>query len=435
MRTLVKTVVCAVGLLAAGALRAQEMDPLLKILVENHVITEAQARAVQEEYVRRQASRETEMKESIEGGLDAKIKKSAPQIPPALKDLKIGGLWYLSYQNGSQYAGIADETKAYSKFTVKRGYLNVEKKITPYLSARFTPDVTQDSTGDVKVRMKYVYAKFSGKGNAFFGKPYVEVGLTHMPWLDFEESINRYRMQDTMFMERNGLFNSADFGVMAGANFGPELDETYKKEVNGHYAGKYGSWQLGIFNGGGYHASEKNHNKVIEGRLTLRPLPEVLPGLQASYFFTRGKGNVTEPEPPDELPDFHVNAFMLSYEHKYFVLTGQYYTGKGNAKGDAVYASDGPGYEAGDARKMKGYSYFAEVRFTEKANWSVIGRYDRFDKDRKDPESDLQKRTIAGVAYQFHKGNYVLFDYQTLDHRDPKIPNEKRAQVTLQVSF
>ncbi|MGC8762334.1 MAG: hypothetical protein ACP5VN_01670 [Acidobacteriota bacterium] len=435
MRTLVKAMVCAAGLLAAGALRAQEMDPLLKILVENKVITEEQARAVQEEYVRRQANRETEMKESIEGGLDAKLKKSAAQVPPALKDLKIGGLWYLSYQNGNQYAGIADETRAFSKFTVKRGYLNVEKKITPYLSARFTPDVTQDSTGDVKVRMKYVYAKFSGKGNAFFGKPYVEVGLTHMPWLDFEESVNRYRMQDTMFMERNGLFDSADFGVMAGADFGPELDETYKKEVNDHYAGKYGSWQLGVFNGGGYHAAEKNPNKVIEGRLSLRPLPEVIPGLQASYFFVRGKGNVAEPEPPKKLPDYNVNAFMVSYEHKYVVLTGQYYTGKGNAKGDAVYTSDGPGYKSGDARKMKGYSYFAEVRFTEKANWSVIGRYDRFDKDKEDPKSDLQKRTILGVAYQFFKDNYLLCDYEVLDHRDPKIPNEKRAQVTLQVKF
>lgn len=435
MRTLVKALVCAVGLLAAGGLRAQDMDPLLRILVENKVITEEQARAVQEEYVRRQAKRETEIKESIEGGLEAKINKSAPQVPSALKDLKIGALWYLSYQNGTQYAGIANETKATSKFTVKRGYLNVEKQITPHLSARFTPDVTQDSSGDVKVRMKYLYAKFSGKGNAFFGKPYVEVGLTHMPWLDFEESINRYRMQDTMFLERNGLFDSADFGVLAGADFGPELDETFKKEVNDHYAGKYGSWQLGVFNGGGYHASEKNHNKVIEGRLTVRPLPQAVPGLQASYFFVRGKGNVAEPEPPKGLPDYDVNAFMVSYEHKYVVLTAQVYNGKGNAKGDAVYASDGPGWKAGDARKMKGYSCFAEVRFPEKADWSVIGRYDRFDQDKEDPRSDLQKRTILGVAYQFFKGNYLLCDYETLHHRDPKIPNEKRAQVTLQVKF
>lgn len=435
MRTLVKTLVCLGGLLAATAARAQEMDPLLKILVENRVITAEQARAVQEEYLRRQASREAEMKDSIEGGLEAKIKKSAPQVPSALKDLKIGGLWYLSYQNGDQYAGIADETRVYSKFVVKRGYLNVEKKITPYLSARFTPDVTQDATGDVKVRMKYVYAKFSGKGNAFFGKPYVEVGLTHMPWLDFEESINRYRMQDTMFMERNGLFNSADFGVMAGANFGPELDETYKKDVNDHYAGRYGSWQMGIFNGGGYHASEKNHNKVLEGRLTLRPLPDVLPGLQASYFFVDGKGNLPEPDPPKKLPDYNLNAFMLSYEHKYVVLTGQYYTGKGNAKGDAVYASNGPDFTAGDARKMRGYSYFAEVRFPQSAKWSLIGRYDRFDKDRRDPQSDLQKRTIFGAAYQFYKGNYVLWDYESLSHRDEKIPDENRFQVTLQVKF
>ena len=53
-----------------------------------------------------------------------------------------------------------------------------------------------------------------------------------MPWLDFEEHINNFRMQDTMFMERNGLFNSADVGVMAGGNLGRHDVDDYQKNVS-----------------------------------------------------------------------------------------------------------------------------------------------------------------------------------------------------------
>jgi hypothetical protein len=37
-----------------------------------------------------------------------------------------------------------------------------------------------------------------------------------------------------------------------------------------------------------------------------------------------GKGN------KDTDPDWNVNLGMLSYEHEYVSLTGQYYSGKGN---------------------------------------------------------------------------------------------------------
>jgi len=345
-----------------------------------------------------------------------------------IDSVKIGGLWYLSYQHGNSYSGTVDQTASYSTFRIKRGYLNIRADLQPWLEVRITPDVTQDATGDLKVRLKYLYAKFKAQGNNILNKPYIEVGVVHMPWLDFEEHINRFRMQDTMFMERNHLFNSADMGFTVGSNFGRELPEEYRENVNDHYAGRYGSWQFGIYNGGGYHASEKNRNKVVEGRGTLRPLPNSLPGFQVSLFGIHGKVNLPDPDAPAELPDYRVLAGMISYEHKYFVLSGQWHWGEGNASGTASNPD-------GRARPHNGSSYFSEVRFTAERNLSFIWRYDRFRTDADDPQSDLHERLILGFAWQMFKKNYWLVDYDRLMHSIAGISDEDRVQVTLQISF
>ena len=52
-----------------------------------------------------------------------------------------------------------------------------------------------------------------------------EVGLGHIPWLDFEESVNPYRCQGTMAIERAGVFNSADLGVSIRGDFGGKLED------------------------------------------------------------------------------------------------------------------------------------------------------------------------------------------------------------------
>jgi hypothetical protein len=357
--------------------------------------------------------------------------KPDQQPKPAIsfKGVQIGGLWYLSYQYGDQYSGTPGQTQAYNQFRVKRGYLDVRAELQPWLDVRFTPDVSQDSSGDLKVLMKYLYGRFEGKGNSIITRPYAEFGVVHMPWLDFEERVNRFRMQDTMFMERNGLFNSADIGILAGSNFGPDLSEEYRRDVNDTYAGRYGSWQFGVFNGGGYRARENNGNKVVEGRATVRPVPARFPGLQLSLFGVFGKGNLPEATPPLKLPDYEVLAGMVSYEHAYFVLTAQWYAGEGNAAGTAV-KPDGQ-----TASPQNGSSYFAEVRFTKKRILSAIGRYDRFDTDADDPGSDLQQRLIAGFAWQMFKSNYLLVDYDRVSHSRAEIPAEGRVQVTVQISF
>jgi polyhydroxyalkanoate synthesis regulator phasin len=409
-------------LFAATAIASDISDPILKKLVEKGVLTKQEAKSVMQE-MKKEA---VEKDKAVEKKIDKKVaevkpadKKDIDKVAKALKKFKIGFLWYLSYQNGQNGKGAGED---YSRFAIKRGYINIKYKFTDWFHVRVTPDVhmmedddENNFDGSVTLRLKYMYGQFNLPDWGIFTKPYVEVGMVHMPWLDFEEHINFYRCQDTMFIERNKTFNSADLGVTFVSLFGGTMDEEYQHKVNHYYPGRYGSMAVGIYNGGGYHASEHNENKVLEGRFTLRPLPDIIPGLQLSYFGLYGKGNT------EEEPDWTVNLPFVSYDHEYVTVTGQYYWGKGNQKGKDEYKKDG-------------YSFFAELKPSKK--FSIIGRYDKFDPNT-DASNDENTRYIAGIAYHFYKQhkNMLLLDYDHVDYKDPLLKDDKRIQLTLQVKL
>ena len=356
--------------------------------------------------------------------------KDIESVVKALKGFKFGLLWYLSYMNGEgkDVGGSAGDGIDRNRFAVKRGYFRATKEFMPWFDSHITLDVTQASIKDsslsdsIQVRIKYLYGKFKLPDIGFLTKPNFEVGVVHMPWLDFEENLNFYRCQDTMFIERNGIFNSADVGVTFTSLLSGEMPQDYQGKVNSHYAGRYGSIQAGIYNGGGYAASEKNKNKVLEGRLTLRPSPDVVPGLQLTYFGTTGKGN-TDPE-----VTWATNLAFGSFESEPIVLTGQYYWGKGQQNGANETEKDG-------------YSFFTELKlynmFKDPMNrFSVIGRYDHFDPDTKNKD-DENTRYIAGLAYYLDKPhkNMILLDYDTVNYKQTGKKDDKRVQATLQVAF
>ena len=340
--------------------------------------------------------------------------ESSSKWTEAWSMVKVGALWYLSYGWGESQAG------AFNGARVERGYLTVKFEPVKWFTPRITIDTHQDDDGNWMARLKYVYGKFRlPVESAWLTNPGVEFGLVHTPWLDFEEHTNLYRMQGTMFMERNKLFNSADLGVTIGGLLGSRLDKDYRDRVNPKYPGKYGSFALGLYNGGGYHASENNQNKVFQSRLSLRPLGMIFPGLQFSYLFIFGKGN-TEAE-----PKYLVHDLMASYEHEYFVLTAQFATGQGNQKGDMIDAD-------GKALDFRGFSVFGELKLP----WilsSIIGRYDYWDWDLTD-ESISTKRFIGGYAFHFLKHNFVLVGFDGVTYSDER-PMTWEAKVTLQVHY
>jgi hypothetical protein len=343
------------------------------------------------------------------------------ELPKALQGLKIGGVAYIAYAAGKKGG------KTYNEFELKRGYFDVQKTLTPYLMGRYTTDITQLSSGDWETRIKYLYGKLTFEGTSFITQPGVEFGQAHVPYHDFWEAINGYRVQGTMFLERNGIFNSADRGVIFGCNFGGEMDATYKKEVNGHYAGRYGSTQIGVYDGGGYHGREVNENKVVKGRVTVRPVPDQVPGLQVSVLGIDGKANVAQGT-YSKIPDWRGADVMLSYQSRNLTATGEAYAGKGNQSGSAVDAS-------GRSLDQNGYSFFAAVKIPQHEAWGVMGRYDHFDGDIHSSTNDEPDRFIGGVSYTMKGGNMWLVDFEHLKHSVSGMSDENRGELALQLSY
>ena len=336
-----------------------------------------------------------------------------------LPQVSFEGLFYLTYQTGE--SGGQD----FSKFAVTRSYFTTRVKILPNLSARITMDGHQDDTGDMKVRLKYAYGKFDFGDWGNLSKVGLEAGIVHMVWLDFEEHIDMYRMRDKMFIERSGMFNSADMGLTLAGGFGEDLSEEYQEEVSHYYPSRYGSWAVGVYNGGGYHANEENENKSIQGRLTVRPLPDVFPGFQLSGLAVVGEGN--QEGEPEETPDLRAFDIMASYQFPNGTVTAQFATGEGNQQGSWAE----PDYPD-QATEYDGFSLFGEYKLGP--NWRLIAGFDDF--ERMPEGSDLSfKRMHAGIGYDFGGSNILLFDLDRRKWDDSDRETDTRAQVVMQVKF
>jgi len=350
---------------------------------------------------------------------EASAQQAAGDNANPYPDFTFEGLFYLTYQMGES------DGEDFSKFAVTRSYFTSKVKILPNLSARITMDARQDHTGDMKVRLKYAYGKFDlGDWGGLSGVN-LEAGIVHMAWLDFEQKINPYRMRDKMFMERSGLFNSADIGVTLAGGFGEELSDEFQDEVSSAYPTKYGSWAVGAYNGGGYSATERNEDKVVQARITVRPLPDVLPGFQLSGLGILGEGN--QEGEPDETPDYRVFNLYASYQFPMGVVTAQYLNGEGNQKG-SWYAEE----DTSLADEYDGFSLFGELKLDE--NWRLVGGFDDFNRTPEDGDRSFT-RFHGGIGYDFGGSNILLFDLDRRTWDDDDLETDTRFQVVMQVKY
>ena len=163
-----------------------------------------------------------------------------------------------------------------SGFNVARTYINVTGNISHLLAFRITPDITRETgvgsslNGSLTLRLKYGYAQLNlddwmPKGS------WVRLGIQQTPWVDFEESVYRYRFQGPIFTDREGYLSSSDAGVSFHTAF-PR---------------NYGDVHVGVYNGETYSRPEPNDQKAIQIRGTFRPLPgsATLRGLRLSAFY------------------------------------------------------------------------------------------------------------------------------------------------------
>jgi hypothetical protein len=358
------------------------------------------------------------------GILNAGTENVSLEEKPRDTAVHISGQWFFAYRG--YIPGRGDNA-----FGLKRGYLTVKKNLNEVFSVRYTQDITIDregeDAGNVELRFKYCYLRMALPEFFIFSKPSLAVGLVPQPWVEYEQKINTYRVQGEMFLNKFGVASSADFGVSIDVLLGGELDKETQKKVDSAMPGKYGSISFGIYNGGGYSALEMNNNKTIEGRLTLRPLPERVPGLQFSYAFADGKGN-------DTLNTiFRMHLFYVSHETAFSTVSAQCYTGQGLHGGWYLGPNDG-------------YSFFAELALPC-IPLTVFGRYDHFNNKMVratptyGPYIESQTKTqavIGGIAWNFYQKNRLILDIEKQwisEWFSPGFSEHTIAELALEIIF
>ncbi|MCF8219377.1 MAG: hypothetical protein K9J21_10405 [Bacteroidales bacterium] len=338
------------------------------------------------------------------------------KLSPIINNTEICGQYFLAHES--------DFVDDLNQFKLKRGYFTVKTKMNDMFSVRFTQDITLDTEGDdkgnIETRLKYLYLAMQPAKSGFFKHSTIEFGMIHRPWMDFEQDINLYRAQGKMYAERYKILNSADFGIGISGLLGEKMDKDYRKNVDKDNAGKYGSYAFGLYNGPGYNDLELNNNKVMEGRLTLRPLPDFVPGLQFSYAFAYGKANI-----PHNNADFNMNVFYVSEQTRYFTFAGQYLTGKGSSFGTFYM----PAFD--DSYNTEGYSLFTEFKIPQ-TNFALFGRYDYFKKYHQSKNTEKYNTVVGGIAYRF-LNNKLILSYDYSEH--PYANSQKLLECIVEVKF
>lgn len=284
----------------------------------------------------------------------------APAAAPAEPDYPIVRVGVLSYV---QYDDELKNRDNFNAFDVTRAYLNVNGQLSKNVRFRFTPDVRRATDGSLSgslvVRVKYAFVELD---NVKAARSWVRFGAHQTPWLDFEESIDRYRVQGTMFAEREALIpGSSDFGVGYFTPLGKHIDI-----------------QTGIYNGEGYAQTDLNKYKSVQGRVTVRPFAGtgIANGVRLSGFYNAGWYAANRPR--------RLGIVMGSFEHTHLVATLQYLAATENPNG------------ARDVDR-RGSSGFVELR-QGPSGWAALARVDQLDPDRL-IAGNSQRRVIAGAAY------------------------------------
>ena len=259
-----------------------------------------------------------------------------------------------------QYQAQLHESNGYNAFDVTRGYLNINARLSDRIRVRFTPDVrpTTDASLNQNLALRLEYASLDVQATDTIA---IMFGLHEMPWLAFEETVNRYRVIGPFFSERLGLIpGTTDLGVSA------------------KYSRERSEFHVGVYNGEGQGRAEIDKYKSIDGRATFRPFSEdsELGKVTVSGFYQYGWYARDRPR--------NVAIGMGSYETDNIVLTAQY-----------LSATDNP-FVAVDIER-RGFSFFGEGR-QGPTGWSVIGGLDFLDPDGSN-DSDSQRRMVIGGAH------------------------------------
>lgn len=341
----------------------------------------------------------------------AQVTAAAGSTPPDDNpSLKIGATIFADYTYQESPAVTDADGKAVnlSSFNVGRAYINVTGNLNHLIAFRITPDIVREGgsgssiSGSQVFRLKYAYVQLNLDDWTTRGS-WIRAGLQQTPYVDYNETIYRYRFQGPVFVDREGYLSSSDNGVSAHYNF----------------PGNYGDVHAGIYNGESYTRSEANGEKAFMIRGSLRPLPlgGVWKGLRLTAFADS---------------DHYVKdakrtraAAQISFEHPRVTAALELLSAK-----DRVSATK-------TELEARGYSIWVTPKLVN--GWELLLRHDELKPNKETDQK--RKRNIAGIAYWIPNLNKVtaavMADYDSLTQSNfsPARVRDTRYGIKLLVNF
>jgi hypothetical protein len=308
-------------------------------------------------------------------------------------ELKISGVIYADWQ-ALLDTPAPTGTNSSNSFDLTRAYINVEPHVSKNIWLRITPDITrakEDGSlgGNLVLRMKYAYAQF----NEVLPDQAIKAGLQQTAYIDFEDSIWKYRVLGPSGFEFFTKVSSSDLGLSV-------LGAVLEKKL---------AYQVLVSNGEGYQKPEvlgdvhSGKYKDLGVRVTLAPFTgAAIGGLRLTLF---GQYGITsDPIGPQPSLERVRGQGLLSYESDLLTL----------AAGGGVTRDD-----AADGTINRGVLLTAFGFVNLPLHLRVLARVDRFDPDTstegtKTKGTGTSTRTIGGLAYLVIPEVQVIADIQRL---------------------
>lgn len=333
------------------------------------------------------------------------------QATPAVDtpSIKVGAVLFtdVTYQQEPKQNDIDGNSFSATTFNVMRAYINLTGMLSKRIAFRVTPDVVRETgtgssiSGSYTYRLKYGYGQYNlddwaPKGS--FGR----IGMQQTPYIDYFESVYRYRFMGPTFADREGYAISSDLGI------------------SGRYVfpGDYGDVHAGVYNGEGYARSEPNDQKSFQVRASYRPFPSSanLKGLRFAAF--ANADNYLQDAPRDRM--------ILNALYDSRVVSGgvEYLEAKDKLRASA------PELDA------VGWSLFVAPHLPNRVD--VFLRHDSLEPDER--AGAKKERNIIGLVYWLpidKVTSAVSFDYENVTYEDFSTarPDEKRWAIHTQISF
>ena len=348
---------------------AQTTNDVLELLIKNKSITQEQADSVRAEAAIKQQ--------------DADANKKSFFVS-ASRLIQLSGYTQVRYQ-------FLQETGKVDGFDIRRARLDLRGNVSPY----FSYHLQTDFAGTPKLLDAYAEVKIFDYLNFTIGQAKIPFSAENLASSNKMESIDRSQVVEALVArgkDEIGNQNGRDIGVQVGGSFGK-----FKNRFLFDY-------KIGLFNGSGINAADKNEHKDFVGRLVAHPVK----GFDIGGSYYNGTRLVTTNQ------DRNRFGVELNYEFKRFFVRGEFIEGKdGSITRNGWYAQTG--------------------YFLIPAKFQLIAKYDTYDTDTS-VSNNGSIAYLIGATYNFNNWSRIQAGYTIKREEGPEISNNFGV-IQYQISF